>query len=398
MSNLLNYLTLGKRLGELVTLPYNGDTFTSAIDGSVWKATNGNPLAYSATYSQLLTDAPYLLTNAELMNGPYYGNSWSILNVTGMVGGTAANSVWVMTGNVNFYYTSDNNGTSWTQRTSPNPGKSWGVTLWDGTNFVLVAQTTTTNGVYESTDGVNWTPHTAINGTWRDIIYGGGIYLAVQGTSSTYMTSTDRATWTSRTLNIATGNIVGVGQGYLTYNAGAGLFVIGSSTANTYQTSADGIAWDSRTTLDVNPAFNDFSTNVRFASNSTTTIAVGKDGYIAYSTDCINWTIINLFDLGFFASGTSTSNIVFWDGTRFVVNYGSICFYSIDGINWARSTLMMPNGNNSNCITPLGFLSSSTLSSVNIFHQKDVTSTTPTYIVFPTSAIDSITRAYVRIL
>jgi len=300
MSNLLNYLTIGKRLGEQISLPYNGNIYTSALDGSVWKAVNGIPLAYSSTYSQLLNDAAYLVTAATPLNGPYTGNKWNGMFPSIIVGATAGGSTWLMVRNTstsgspfNYYYTSTDAGATWTQRTFPVTSKNWNIVVWDGTNFVIYANGTGATGVQESTDGITWTARTAISLSPYDLVYAASIttYLAVTSSSTAAATSTDRITSTARTTTTTPGWANASPRGVVvTWNPGAALFVMGTSTNYTYQTSPDGATWTTRL-LDTVPAFLSFASVVVASDSTTTTVMVGPGGIVAYGTNCTSWTI-----------------------------------------------------------------------------------------------------------
>lgn len=400
MSNLLNYLTIGKRLGESVTLQYNGDLFTSSLDGSVWKANNGQPLAYSSTYSQLLTEAPSLITSAVQLNGPYGSNLWENFIPKVIAGANTGGATWVTVrssgSTFDTYYTSTDAGASWTSRTLPATGKTWGALLWDGTNFILYANNTGANGVYESTDGINWTARTAISiTTVVDLIYNGSVYLAWPANGgTTAATSTDRVTWTTRTITASQGtpsqNIIG---GVVTWNAGASLFIANTTTNGTYQTSPDGATWTTRTGLSSFSAF--MSGNaVFFASNSTTTVAATQGGSIATSTNGTTWTLRSLgsFNLNY----NNALSAIYWDGTYFIIIVNGLLFYSADGITWTRSTRGSPGtGASSYFKVPSG---TGFLQLQYGYVVTDPSSTSNTNIVPSAGGADTGTMGYTRIL
>jgi hypothetical protein len=398
MSNLLSYLPIGKRIGETVNLPYNGDIFT-ALDGSVWKATSDIPLAYSSTYAALLTEAPQAVTAAATLNGPFASNKWRGFGPRAIIGASAGGSTWLMirnTGNFDYYYTSTDGGASWTKRTLPVTGKTWGGCLWDGTNFVLYANGTAATGVQESTDGITWTARTAISLTVAELIYNGSVYLAWPAAGGTACaTSPDRTTWSSRVCSGTNPASNQIGLGTITWNAGAGLFIAGTNTANTYQTSPDGITWTNRTGLDFLPNLGTFS-SVFFASSATVTIAVGNSGVIATTTNGTSWTERTM-DANY--DNTSLPSAAFWDGTYFVVLVnGGIVYYSTDGITWTKSAKgnFWTTGVSSAVRTPTGLAS---ISTGGALHLTDPSSSTNNNIIFP-GGIANIagTTSYMRIL
>ena len=394
--NPISYIGIGKRLGEVVSLPYAGDNFT-AVDGTVWKATNSTVLAYSSTYSALLTDAPEMVTSAVNLGGPLTGGLWGTFTTQGIVG----SSPWLMMSSngaaVDLYYTSTNFGSTWTQRTPPSSGKNW-ISLWDGTNYVIYASGGTTNFVQESTDAISWTGRTGVNiSVIRDFWFKNSTYLVITGSSNLTVNSTDRIAWTSHAGNVQAASPTNPGMGASSYNVGAVLFITGTGTANTYQTSPTGTTWTTRTGLSSLPAFTSFG-NVGWASDlTTTTIAVGPGGYVAKSTDCVNWTDCGWMDTAF--NNTSSPTAVFWDNTNsiFVADFAGIVYYSTLanlGSAWTRAT----RGNiisGTPIITPSGF---AVPSGQQMIHQTNASSSSSTNILYPAPATDAITRNYVRIL
>jgi hypothetical protein len=98
--------------------------------------------------------------------------------------------------------------------------------------FVRIASTG--NLAYTSTDGIAWTSHSMPAGAWRQVVWNGTLFMAVAGSSSTdaVATSPDGVTWTARTVPTAT---------YGTLCGGGGRFLFATSTA--VWTSTDGASW-----------------------------------------------------------------------------------------------------------------------------------------------------------
>lgn len=388
----------GKRVGESVTLPYNGQQFTAA-DGSVWLAQNGVPIAYTSDYAALLTEAPGVLSAGTLLGGPY-GGFWGDYKPRVIVGANTEGATWLAVRDTlypDYYYTSVDAGATWTQRAYPVAGKLWAA-VWDGTRFVLHAQGTAATGVQESVDGITWTPQTAASiNTILSVQYEGGVYLAwPTGGATQCATSADRITWTYRTC-VSTAAPPGIRQGLgyePSWNAGAGLFLAATGvTAGRalYQTSPDGETWTSRTGLD--DLIQTSTTGCAFASSATVTVAINRGPFVAYSTDGLNWTraiisssLINL---------TSLASALYHDGTRFVVVTDGLIFYSTDGATWTLATRSrLPSGAATAIVkTPAGI--AATFSSMVQF--SDVTSTANSLVLPPAPSADSVTRSYVRI-
>ena len=401
MSNLAQFLTIGKRLGEVVSLPYNGQTFT-ATDGTVWMATNDISIAYSSTYAALLTDARQMVSCATVINGPFTGNTWKQWSTRGIVGSTAGGATWLMmqgTGGsfIDFYYTSTDAGSTWTQRTPPVAAKTW-FSLWDGTNFVIYAQGTGATGVQEATDGVTWTSRTAISiATIADFVFANSLYVCIPSGGTTLATSADRTTWTSRTCTTtASVTVTGSNIGIITWNAGAGLWIMGTSTNSTYQTSPDAITWTTRTPLNTTPGFLSFS-SVRFASSATVTVAVGTRGQAAYTTNGTSWTLVNI-DAGLDYS--LAPQAAFHDGTNFVVIIQpGLVYYSSDGTAWTRAVGAGMVNSGGYMRVPGGYSQFNNGSLTEHQMITDATATTATRILYPgTAALDASPRNYVRIL
>jgi hypothetical protein len=328
------------------------------------------------------------------MNGPLVANTWGNMLFDCICGGTGAGATWLMvpaTSNVvPYYWTSVNAGSTWTKRAIPVTGKLWRA-LWDGTNFVLYANSMGATGVQESTDGITWTARTGISLTVSDFLYANGLYVAV-GSSTTSATSTDRTVWTSQTTTPWSGSVSNrTGVGAVTWNAGAVLWIMGTTTTGTIQTSPDAITWTNRLVFDDNPALSTLS-SVLFVSDATTTIAVGQRGTYAYTTDGINWTYAQI-DPNYQATQPIAG---FYDGTRFVVYVlNGIAYYSTSGTgSWVEAIrgkvapgnpFLIPGGHMI-VNTDLGL------------QTTDITSTANTNIRTPSMIARAVPQNYVRIL
>ncbi len=433
-SNTSSYFTQNKRIGEIISLPWNGDSFTSS-DGTVWKATNSNLLAYDSSYSTLLTDAPDMVTNQTYLASPYADGLWAGRPPVVVVGSSSGGATWlapirnITNVKTDFFYTSTNAGVNWTQRTPPVAAKNW-VAGFDGTNFVVYAASTAGTGVQESTDAITWTSRTAISiAAPQDLIYAPSIntWLVCAKDNSVCATSTDRTTWTTRTPGNTntcepyTSGCPGQGMGYVAWNPGAGLFTMNSSTAGSYQTSPDGATWTTRTFSNPNFVMGQAAqsgNSYLFASNSTTTVAISMGGAFAYSTDCINWTFGHV-DTSINSYSVNTSSAwgtvggalptaipsvgLYWDGTRFVALFEGFTYYSTNGSSWTKATrgttiskinMTITSGHGYIFKIPTGH---AIFMSQRVLQQTDVTSTATTNIVYPSPNLDGNPRTYVRI-
>lgn len=182
------------------------------------------------------------------------------------------------------------------------------------------------NGIYTSSDGVEWTgrfaqPASAVAGTanFDKVYYVNNTFIAMGGFSTnqdSVFTSTDGITWTVRNftqngMNAAAAlgsTIVVVGQG--------------STATNCYSSTNGGVSWTGRSVAanalsDITTAFSLF-------------VAVGQSG-IFTSPDGTTWTQRN--------NTSNLQRVVFFPSTNTLVacgNSGAIRF-STDGINWNQA-------------------------------------------------------------
>jgi len=198
----------------------------AAVDG-VWLRRNG-ALYDSATYPTLATLLPALSDAVE----------WSTLNV--FISGDGRTVIATPTG------------------------------------FMLLNDDGTNTKVYTTTDGTNWSVISTIPGFRAyDVVRGGGVYVAVDGTGYASV-SNDGVTWSSpATINTMT-SVQGV-----TY--GNSLFVAGGD-AGKISTSPDGVTWTARTS-----GTSEFLWRVRYVNS--TFIATGSNGTIISSTNGTSWTL-----------------------------------------------------------------------------------------------------------
>lgn len=130
---------------------------------------------------------------------------------------------------------------------------------------------------YSSTNlTVGWTNRTTGLGSSYGLAFGGSTWV-VAGNGGALYTSTDLATWTSRTSQTGGSFIYSVAYGN-------SLFVL-VADAGKISTSTDGITWTARTSGTAN-ALND----VQWVPGLGLWLAVGDNGTILTSSDAITWT------------------------------------------------------------------------------------------------------------
>lgn len=201
-------------------------------------------------------------------------------------------------------WTTPSTSLTWTQRATT--GNLINSIAYNGSNLWVAAGNNGT--LYSSSDGATWTSRTSGFGvnTIRKVAFGNNLWVAV-GDNGTITTSSDGTTWTARTSNMSTNSIsdviyanslwVAVGDGGGSTNTGG----------ITYST--DGLTWTRKSqTLTVGAVYNSVIWNgtnwIIGADNST-------NNYLYASAPSGTWTAG--------ASGSGVQIIqIFWDGTRHI--------------------------------------------------------------------------------
>lgn len=163
------------------------------------------------------------------------GKTWSAITLPSADGwgGIAGRSGYFVllqdggSGPTNVSASSSDNGSTWTARTITATAQRWQAAAYDtaGTKCVAVARTNNA-AAYTTNDGASWTAATMTSGTWVDITYGDGYWIAVGWGNCA--TSPDGITWTARTIPAGTS---GGGEG-ITYGP-KGALVVQYGTSNT---------------------------------------------------------------------------------------------------------------------------------------------------------------------
>lgn len=375
MSNYNQFVGGGFPIGGVIqNMPWTGDKIVMA-DGSEWLSDKPTaPFAYSAAYAGVPEP---MKTPHGYLNGPYAGG----MHISTGNGATVAfdgTSTWVTGGNALSlegdstngykYWRSTDGGANWTQLTLPNL-KPYSI-YYVGGKFVGYAVTSATNGCITSSDGLTWTTiATTISVTGvMDIVSGGGTQLLVLptgGTAGAYSTD-GGTTWTASTLALSTPS-GSRSHGYATWNAGAGLYIAASNVAGQYQTSPTGATWTSRAAQSTFLGQTELALALfKFASNATTTIVVGANGFVLTTTDGLTWGSMNWVTGNATGLPDAAPSSVFYDGTRFVVCFGDRVFYSTNGTSWTEGKRFPPGGSSSSDIVTSGVLLRMFLSSPRV--------------------------------
>ena len=193
------------------------------------------------------------------------------------------------------------NGDSWTTRTYSSSTNFNSVT-WYGTKFVAVGYSASQWVSATSSDGTSWAQSQAGSGSLNGVASGPSGMVAV-GNTGLVLTTTDGATWVSRT----SGTTLQISA--VTY--GNNQFVA-AGQSGLILTSPDGVSWTSRSSGETNSFY-----AVAYGKNSY--VAVGNAGAVRTSQDAVSWK-----------SGYSASprvfNSVFYGNGKYICagNYATI--------------------------------------------------------------------------
>lgn len=408
MSNLSQFVGATIPIGGTIAqMPYSGSPVYTAPDGTQWYSNTPNaPFEYTSDYAHL---PDHMTSPHALMNGPESNGLWRPAVSGFNIAYNPSSGMYLtarMYGNATdgyFYYTSIDDGVTWILRQFPY-NLVYDTVQYTAGKFVAYATTATTNGVITSTDGINWTAANAPASISPYDIFSDGVNnIVVMSSSTDSAYSTDGgSTWTAATGTGSFSSTVGlcVGQGGITYNAGAGLFISGNGTTGAYQTSPTGETWTNRNAQATYSTYNTlFTSNTKYASNATTTIAVGSSGFFATTTDGLTWSNHGYVSQNNWAT-TPPPTQVYYDGTRFVVRYQQQVWYSSGGTTWTKGkniggfTLLLPQSNG----VLFGFPLLSANQPSKLLKVSDVTATTRQTVISPIIHVaQSTTHTHYRI-
>ena len=209
------------------------------------------------------------------------------------------------------------NGTAWTKGIVPFNTPITIEDLYYGDDIWVLSKNN--SGLYYSTDGKTWTQSNANNGTFYDIHYANGIWVACSGISITGLYySTDGKTWTQS--NIKTGNFKSA------YYAN-GLWVASGSFSNGLYYSTDGKTWTQSNTTSNSWGSVRYGNGVWVVSNDD------YDRGLYYSTDGKTWTQSNANNGTFYGIHYANGIWVAYGGWY---NEEDI-YYSTDGKTWTKN-------------------------------------------------------------
>lgn len=378
-----NSLPIGSQL-----LSIRRENLITEADGSVWYNTSPeSPFTYTANYSYI---PDQFIANHPLLTGPEPDGGWQPRVESGVSFNVAYNSsgslyvtpTYGIDSGGNYYYTSTD-GSTWTKRYQPNSVIYEFIHFTSG-RFIMSISLTATNAFMVSTDGINWIQQNApgANQSICDFIADDSFTNVIALTTSSSLYSGNGGnTWSSITGTVPTGSFNrSPGLGQITWNAGLGLFLVPSFSfvsggGPQYLTSPTGQTWTARTPRSYTSLAFASSGATRMVSNSTTTLAIsGQNGVYASTSDGLTWSNYGKLDVP-----QNSATVAYHDGTRFVVKFDNIAYYSTDLTNWTKTFLPLTGTNGGKP----GTASSGVLFIINLYNSKtkilrvsDITSTT----------------------
>ena len=247
-----------------------------------------------------------------------------------------------------YYYSSD--GVNWTKASGPSVSSGYHQAAkirYCNDRFIGLWRDDL-HAIAYSTDGINWACQTLWygNDSWfYDVCYGNGKYVA-RGQDSTFAYSTNGVSWNKVTMpgtSRGNHNILWTGLAF-----GNGKFVACKRYTSGEQDprvayATDGINW---TTIEM-PCGEANWADVAFGNGKFVLIAQGggttshnNTNYIFYSEDGVNWAQAEIPSL---ASGDYLRVVYCVNDVFFIDTDKDVMLYSEDGITWDKSSEILPS-------------------------------------------------------
>jgi hypothetical protein len=220
--------------------------------------------------------------------------------------------------------------------------------VWNGTNYFVVADTSSYSTILYSPTGDDWVFNKLTNSnlTTTDLSYVNGKYLITTNNPSTpILVSVDGVEWTSSESYISLGEVTAkpIADGQLVLNSINYFNGVYLAVGQNINTSSDGITWRERfkfTNGLTNELYSVFGTTITL---SAPYVAVGKGQFIDYSTGLQTIKNINLvytsYDSINWNQATPVTNKGFYgityDTNIFIaVGEGGVIYTSQNGASW----------------------------------------------------------------
>ena len=249
--------TISGRTSSIMTSP-NGEDWTlrtTPSDSTLYDVKYANGL-FVAVGGISTTLSARIITSPDGIN---WTTRYSASGATSNFGAIAyGNGIWTTmpassVGNIVTSY----DGITWTLRGETPSGFGFSSIAFGAGIFVACRVSSLIGGVLESgimtsEDGINWIDRETPDNNWKSVTYGNGIFISISSATSSYITSVDGITWTTRDhgfyrgwqdVIFADGLFLAV-SGYIT-DFSSGDPLPGQSTNNII-TSFDGVNWVER--------------------------------------------------------------------------------------------------------------------------------------------------------
>jgi hypothetical protein len=217
-----------------------------------------------------------------------------------------------------------NDGTTWTWRTTPTIGQIWGLAYGASRYVAIGANSTAGNNIITSGNGItNWTTLNAPGAT-LDFAYNPTSGLIVAGGAlGSLKTSSNGFDWTDQNslLITNTATTLTVIPNIQTLGYGNNLYFYGANNS-TYATSTNAITWTSRTGIGSPQA-------VTYGNGIWVVASVGA---IRTSTNAITWTARTS------NTSSTINSLIYENGLYVYAGGGGVLHTSTDGITWTART------------------------------------------------------------
>jgi hypothetical protein len=265
-------------------------------------------------------------------------------------------------------FTPGTGATSWTYRTStasPSGGLTTGwvdVVYGNGIYIAINNANSSSNIVQTSYDGLSWTARSispttsSASAGFRSIAYGNGLFVAIQGDTTgtnVVITSSDGINWSA-----VSSTPIPLSNGWQCITYGNGLFVVvggNNSTNGSVMTSPNGITWTAQTCVRSTQSWSSvvYGSGLYVAVSSGNTFA-GTPGYyqVMTSPDGITWTGRSSPQPDYTPAAYGWQSVTYGNNV-FVAVAGSTStsgavMSSVDGITWTLRSIPVASSSSLN--------------------------------------------------
>lgn len=212
------------------------------------------------------------------------------------------------------------NGTTWTSTSMPG-ASGFSDILWDGTRFLAVSVDTGSGNLSYSTDGATWTGIDIGSGFYGIGFNGATRYIAGPIAS----TSTARTTTSDPTVAGNWGNLTMPSTGtWISFIYGNGTWLANRADATSYATSTNGTTWTSRTLPGTFGNNDNSSRPLFFDGYFWIMVTVSSEAVLYRSTNAITWELVYNFGPVGTNLNPNLQNISGWAATEgTIIGFGN---------------------------------------------------------------------------